>query len=466
MSQFIYQKLAKSLSEQIRGEVWSAGTKLPSIRQLSVEFGVAKVSVQRALHELEASGLVEARPRSGYFVRPQKSVSAPQLKPQGKSPKLVNVPAIFHDIMARGAAFDIYPSASHPQHDAHLTLLHRHIGRAMRHKSQLNANYYHSPEGDLNLREQIATLYQNRGCQLEVDEICITSGCQNGLFLALMSCCEPGDIVVVESPAFYGVLQLLQLMKLQVIELPVSATQGMKADDLRQILKTWAIKACILTPNFATPTGACIPSQEKQQLVSLADEHEFTIIEDDIYGDLGFHFNPEPLKHYDTQGNVILCSSFSKTLSRDLRIGWVSGGQHHQRITHLKLLNQLSTSQSIQTGLASFLAEGHYKRHVSQYRQELKQHRDHLLDLLYQHWKLPFKLTVPEGGLALWVELSKQHNIHDFYYPLLEQNIVITPGLLFSSSNQFNHCMRLSFAHPATGQRLQALKTIGQVLSG
>jgi len=465
MRQFKYEQLANILKSQIDDKKWRANEKLPSIRDLASSYSVSKISVQKALHTLEARGLVYVKPKSGYYVSPSKSIklASQGIKRIGK-PKLVDVPEIFYEIMERGAAFDIAPRyLDNAQAPNHLLLLNRHISRALRKKPQNNALYYSEPPGDISLRYQISEHYRKRNLNISEQEICITSGCQNSLFLALMATCQPGDIVAIESPAFYGVLQLLQQLKLKVVELPSSYTSGLTAEALREATTKWNIKACVLTANFATPTGALIPTEEKRNIVALAAEKNLVLIEDDIYGDLGFHSNVEPLKSYDTQGNVILCSSFSKSLSRDLRIGWIVANKHYKKIVHMKLVYQLSTSQAIQHGLTSFLAEGHFERHLYQYRKTLLKQRDQLIKGVTDNWKIPIKFTVPNGGLAIWIELPTEIDTFSLYNKAISEGIILTPGRLFSSANKFSNYLRLSFAHPSTGHRIQALKRLSQL---
>jgi len=465
MKEFVYQKLATTLKEKIMSNVWRENERLPSIRKLSEQYAISKISVQTALHKLEASGLIKAKPKSGYYVLSRQN-NSPILDKEAeiKSPCLVKVPNVFHEIMENGAAFDIYPSAKVQQNSNHIELLNRHINRAMRKQPITNSLYYDNPEGVKELQIQISEHYRSRGLFISPDEICITSGCQNSLFLALSTCCEPGDIVVIESPAFYGCLQLLQLLKLKVIELPSSSGKGIKSSDLQNILDKWKVKACIVTPNFSTPTGVCISLEEKKSFVRLANRHDFTIIEDDIYGDLGFHFTPEPLKSFDTSGKVILCSSISKSLSRDLRIGWIVGGEKHSQIIHQKLVNSLATNKTIQQGLASFMAEGFYRRHLIQYRQTLLEQRDLLINSINEYWHFPFYFTIPDGGLSIWIELEPHIDTTAIYKKALKLGIIMTPGMLFSSNKTFLNCLRLSFVHKVSGQRLEALKKIGNII--
>jgi DNA-binding transcriptional MocR family regulator len=465
MTQFKYEQLANTLKAEIDEKHWQENEKLPSIRDLANIYKVSKISVQKALHTLEARDLVFVKLKSGYYVSPAKKNQHVSLDIKKISkPKLVNVPEVFYEIMERSAAFDIAPQHNNNEPASNnLLLLNRHISRAIRHKPQNNALYYSEPPGDRNLIHQISKHYRKRDLIISADEICITSGCQNSLFLALMATCQQGDIVAIESPAFYGVLQLLQQLKLQVVELPCSFTTGLTADALKEAAEKWNIKACVLTANFATPTGALIPSNEKRAIVALAVEKNITLIEDDIYGDLGFHSDVEPLKSYDTQGNVILCSSFSKALSRDLRIGWIVTKKHYKKIVHMKLIYQLSTSQAIQNGLSSFMAEGHFERHIYQYRKTLLKQRDQLINGIKDNWKIPMKFTVPDGGLAIWIELPKEVDTFSLYNLAISEGIIITPGRLFSSADQFSNGLRLSFAHPTKGHRLKALIRLGEL---
>lgn len=461
-TKFRYQQLMQHLQRLLAQGHWQPGQRLPAIRELCRQYQLSLATVQHSLHQLEAQGLIEARARSGYYVRSQ-NISGMELSapPAHQRPAPVTVPELFFDIMNRSAAFDIQPKAPVVQLP-HLTLLHRLLGRTLREQGARFALNYDEPLGLAVLREQLMLHYRQYHLQLEPNELCITAGCQHALFLALQAVCAPGDIVAVEHPAFYGALQLLQQLQLQVVEIPSSAA-GMDITALQQVLHRWPVKACIVTPAFATPTGACMPPEAQSQLLRLASQYDFAIIEDDIYGDLGFYQRPAPLKTLDTEQRVIFCSSFSKSLSRDLRIGWIAAGRWQIKVARLKLVSQLAASQSVQQALALFLAEGHYKRHLQHYRTQLLHQRDQLLDALQRYWPAA-SYTVPQGGLALWLTLPETVNCTEAYQRCLQQGIVLTPGALFSNSGQFQHCLRLSFTNPMLGARLTALQTLAKLL--
>ena len=459
---FRYQQLTQQLQQLLAQGHWQPSERLPSVRALCSQYQLSLATVQHALHQLEALGLVEARARSGYYVRqPLSAVATTKPESAPASPAPVTVPELFVDIMNRSAAFDIQPKGP-VVNLPHLTLLHRLLSRTLRQHGSRYALHYDEPTGLPALREQLSLHYRHYGLALKEDQLCITAGCQHALFLALQAVCQPGDIVAVEHPAFYGVLQLLQQLQLQVLEIPTQH-DGLDTVALEQALSRWQVKACVVTPAYATPTGACMSPAKQQHLLSLAAQYDLAVIEDDIYGDLGFYQRPPPLKSLDTEQRVILCSSFSKALSRDLRIGWIAAGRWHEKVARLKLVSQLAGSQSVQQALALFLAQGHYKRHLQHYRNQLQHQRDQLLNALQQYWP-DARYTVPQGGLALWLELPGKPNCTAAYTNCLQQGIVLTPGELFSSSGQFQHFLRLSFTNPMIGSRLTALQTLAGLL--
>ena len=483
---FRYQQLEQTLLQGIEQQRWPPGTRLPSIRTLCQQHQLSKATVVHALQRLEARGLLEARPKSGYYVshrpanprltnpRPATSVPAPQLKID--APRAVNVSELFLDIMRRSAAFDLLPERSSDDLPPGIVILNRALGRALRRQRGDDFQYYDDPAGLPMLREQLAQQLQRRGCNLTSEQLCITSGCQHALFLALMASCQKGDVVAVEAPGFYGVLQLLQQLQLQAVEVPTSTTTGMDIDALEVILQRWPVRACVVAPAFATPGGALLPDNARQQLLNLAEQHNLAIIEDDIYADTAFNRVPDPLKARDLSGRVMLCSSFSKSLSRDLRLGWISGGRWHADILRLKLVTQLASSRYLQQGVADFLADGSYASHLRRQRYQLRQQRDQLLSVLSQ-WPGAPQFSAPDGGLALWLELGtdttnpphspkRQINTLALYPEALAHGVIITPGPLFSASGQFTNAIRLSFAHAWTAPRRAALQRLSLLLNG
>ncbi|MBS97421.1 MAG: GntR family transcriptional regulator [Oceanospirillaceae bacterium] len=465
-SDYRYKQLENWLLQGITEQRWRLGERLPSIRALCQERGLSKATVQHALQRLEARGFLEARPKAGYFValKPgemSKSFSRARID----APRAVNISELLLDIMRRSAAFDLLPDLNSGDLPPGIVALNRSIGRSLRRQKGEGYQYYDEPAGDWRLREQLALHSARRGWAVSPDELCITSGCQHALFLALMASCERGDVVAVESPGFYGVLQLLEQLGLRVIEVPTSVESGMDMDALETVLKRWHVSACVVSPTFATPAGSLMPAESKLRLLGLAERYNLAIIEDDIYADTALGTAPDPLKAMDCDNRVILCSSFSKSLSRDLRLGWISGSRWHDRIQHLKLVTQLATSRYLQQGVADFMADGGFAAHLRRQRNELRVNRDCLIAEL-RGWSGDVRVSAPQGGLTVWVELAQHVDTLKAYPRGLEQGVIITPGPLFSVSGQFTNCLRVSFAHPWTASRMQALGRLPMLLAG
>ncbi len=463
-SEYLYQRLERWLIEGIEQQRWGLGERLPSIRTLCRDQKLSRATVQHALQRLEAQGLVESRPKAGYFVAlPPSSEAPPTRRALITSPRLVTVSDVLLDIMRRSGAFDLLPAFHTGELSPGVNSLNRAIGRSLRRQRGEDYHYYDEPAGDLSLREQLALHNARRGWHVSPDQLCITSGCQHALFLALLACCDRGDVVAVESPGFYGVLQLLEQLGLRVVEVPASIVTGMEIDALEEALKRWNIRACVLSPSFATPGGALMPVESKKRILALADQYDLAIIEDDIYADTSHGATPDPIKALDTQDRVILCSSFSKCLSRDIRLGWISGARWHARIQQLKLVTQLATSRYLQRGLAEFMGDGGFAAHLRRQRNVLRERRDCLIAAL-RKWPIEVRVSCPNGGLTVWVELATAVDTMAAYTRALQKGIVITPGPLFSVTGQFSNCLRISFEHPWNEARLNALDCLPSML--
>lgn len=463
-----YEQLEESLRDQIRAGQLSPGQRLPSIRQLRNATSLSKSTVLAAYSHLEAEGLIEARPRSGYFVRAANksynSIKMPANSSPSDKPHQVSTGQVLIDIMKKGAAFDLIPAPG-PQSGDSIESLRRCIARAVRKQSLKEQAYYDEPQGSHVLRSQLSHRMLQGGSRVSADDLVITSGCQHSLLLALMATTAPGDIVAVESPGFYGAFQLLEALGLKALELPSSADHGLSADALELALQHWSIKVLMLSPAFATPTGACMPESAKRQILSLAKKHDLAIIEDDIYGDLFFDLQrPRTLHSYDDSGSVLLCSSFSKSLSRDLRIGWILPGKYLEKVRRLKVVTSLAGSLTMQNGISEYLSEGAYDRFLRQRRLQYRQQCEQLQSLIEKYLPMSEACSRPTGGLSLWLELPAQIDSLDLFFKAKQKGISITPGPLFTAQNRYKNFLRLSFFHPWTEERENALNILGDLI--
>jgi DNA-binding transcriptional MocR family regulator len=188
------------------------------------------------------------------------------------------------------------------------------------------------------------------------------------------------------------------------------------------------------------------------------------LIEDDIYGDLQ-HDGGRPVaaKAFDRHGNVLLCSSFSKTLSPGLRVGWVVAGRHHARVTQLKFVNTIATATLPQAAIADFLARGGYDRHLRRLRAALCARISAYSEAVRRYFPPGTRLSTPTGGFVLWVRLPGGVDALRLYQRAQDRGINITPGPAFSCGlGKFRDCIRLSCGAPLDAAMEAALKTLGR----
>jgi DNA-binding transcriptional MocR family regulator len=259
-----------------------------------------------------------------------------------------------------------------------------------------------------------------------------------------MAVCKPGDTVVFESPIYFNLLQLLKQQNLKIIEIPSSDTDGINLETLQFVLENNPVKAMFSISNFNNPMGFTMPSWKKKKLVKLLAGFDIPLIEDDIYGDIGFEQRPDICKSYDTSNNVILCSSFSKTIAPGIRIGWIVPGKHFDQIIKAKTLMNLATPSLYQIAVARFLKEGGYERHLRKLRKKLLEQVKLLRQCIFESFPPGTCVTNPDGGFLLWVELPQPVNTLSVYHEALEKKILIAPGELFSVKGKYTNCMRLN----------------------
>jgi DNA-binding transcriptional MocR family regulator len=463
---YLYQELIDNIRKDIRSGRRQPGERMPSLRELCLAKNLSKSTVLHAYSYLETEGLLESRPRSGYFVKAPYKKSAPIVAQRGSNPDSVPLPVstdkVMINIMERGAAFDILPSKGNENENRELRQC---LSRAYRRQSSYQQNYYNQPQGSEELRRQIVNQLHAGGSHLHSDDIIITSGCQSSLLMALMATTKPGDVVAIESPGFYGAIQLIEALGLRILELPSSPTGGIDIDSIEDAFKRWQVSVLIISPCYSTPTGSCISDNDKQSILALCIGSDVAIIEDDIYGELTFGLSrPRTLHSYDVTGNVLLCSSLSKCLSRDLRIGWIAPGKYSQEISHLKIVTSLSTSSSLQTGIADYMQRGLFERYLRKKRLQLSKQCLQLQHLIPDLLPTALSWTRPAGGLTLWLELPQSINTTELYRQTNDKGITITPGALFTSQHKYRNFLRLSFAHEWTEERISALAEVGNIL--
>jgi len=459
----LYDKVAKELRENIHAGLFVAGDKLPSIRKLVALHNVSISTVQMAYQQLEMEGLIEARPKSGYFV--SLVTTAPTLpktsRPAQRPIDVSQWQQVLDVLLTKEGVDTVQLQHAMPNmNEPTLKPLLKKMTELMRHQVTLSLPYG-DIKGALVLREQIVKLSVNSGCSLHPDDLVITSGCQEALSVCLRAVTKPGDIVAVESPSFYGSMQAIKTANLKAIEIPTNAESGLSIEALELALEQWPIKAILVTPTCNNPMGYTMSDKDKKRLYQLAQSYDICIIEDDIYGDISYQSpRPKTIKSFDDDGRVLLCSSFSKTVAPGIRVGWIAPGRYRDKVTHIKYVSSSMCPTLPQLAIADFIKTGEYNRHTRRVRLLYKQGRDHLISCIKRHFPKDTRISFPQGGYILWVELNKQYDTIKLAARCKDGKVSIAAGPLFSATGKYRSSMRLNFTEQTESEREQGIRQL------
>ena len=461
----LYMNLAQLLSQRIEQGLYRPGDRLPSVRALSIEHGVSLSTVQQAYRQLEDQGLAAPRPKSGYFVPTARELPAlPAVGRPMQRPVDISQWDQVVELMRAAPRDDVVqlgrgmPDVSSPT----LRPLLRELARLSRHQA-MPGLYYDSLYGTQALREQIARLLVDAGCRLGIGELVVTTGCHEALSASIRAICEPGDIVAVDSPSFFGAMQTLKGLGMKALEIPDRPTHRHQPASAGTGPGAMADQGHTVDAQLQQPVGlrharssqAC-PADARATL--RRGHHR----EDDVYGDLAFSYpRPRTIKSFDEDGRVLLCSSFSKTLAPGLRIGFVAPGRYLERVLHMKYIGTGSTSTQPQLAIAEFIKGGHYEPHLRRMRTQYQRSRDLMIDWVTRYFPVGTRCSRPQGGFMLWVELPEGFDTLKLNRLLLDQGVQIAVGSIFSASGKYRNCLRMNFASKPSPDIEAAVRTVG-----
>lgn len=464
----IYLQVAGGIEKMIDEDVLKIGDKLPSVRLLSEEYGISMGTAFQAYYHLEGKGLIESRPKSGYYVRFNKK-RYPGL-PDVRLPRPVS-----GDVSVKEMISNIYEDIASSEKVINLALaapdismlpiakINKSVMHALRNDPSHCIRYEHT-QGNLELRKQVAKLSFNWGGKFKPDEVVITSGCLEAITMCLKTVTKPGDTVALESPAYFGIYQAIESLGLKVVEVSSCPVSGFDIECFEKSLKKLDIKACVVVPNFSNPLGGCMPDKNKKKLVEIITRHNIPLIEDDIYGELYFGSSrPTTCKLYDTKGLVMHCSSLSKSLAPGYRIGWTIPGRFTEQVMETKRVHNISSPTLTQAAMAHFLGNGRFEYHLKNLRKQLHTQCLKYIQAIIDHFPTDTKVSQPHGGLVLWVELNKKVDAFKLRAEAMKHHISIVPGKIFSSSCDYSNFLRISFARPWNEDVDYGLMMVGRI---
>ena len=462
----LYQSVADRMQGMIDEGALRPGDRIPSVRRLHQQWAVSVSTVLEAYRLLEDRGLVEARPRSGYYVRahPRSLLDEPSATAPPRRPQRVrtNVVMRMHAEVADPSIVQLGAAVPDP-HLLPVRVLARKVGEVMRRRPEASHGYLFG-QGSEALRRQIARRMLDAGCTVPPADLVVTGGGQEALFLSLKAVTQPGDMVAVESPTYYGLLEAMQILDLRALELPTHPRDGVDLDGLEEALRLGGVKACALVSNYSNPLGSCMDDDKKRALAETVAHYRVPLIEDDIFGELP-HEGPRPraIKAFDRAGMVLYCSSFSKTLSPGFRIGWAIPGRLVQEVTWLKSLSSIAAPTVPQLAIAAYLGEGGYDHHLRKLRRVYRENLARAIAAVSRHFPSGTRATRPSGGQLLWVEMPVGADAVRLYEQATPYRVSLAPGVLFSPSGRHANCLRLNLGLVYDERVEAALETLGRL---
>jgi DNA-binding transcriptional MocR family regulator len=463
-----YRQIAEELVDMTRKQILRSGDRVPSIRDATRRFHASPGTVLRAYRSLEAQGVLESRPRTGYFVRhsiPQK-LAEPATSFASPESHLVSV----FDLI-----FELYGHARRsPMIEFSTPFLNPELLpiAAMNRASAAAARGLKAPgifadltPGNAELRRLIALRYLSNECVVSPNEIVVTCGALEAISLCLRVITQRGDTVVIETPSFYAFLQSLECMGLRALELATDPRHGIDLEALERALKTGTVKACLLMPTFQNPLGGCASEEHRRTLAGLAERYQVPIIEDDVYAELYFGGNRvRPVKSFDKSGWVLHCGSFSKCLAPGYRVGWAAAGRFSHDVWQLKVLSSLTTAAICQNTLVRFLSQGGFEPHLRRLRRSLSTRCDEMMRAVSSEFPAACRMTRPAGGYMLWVELPEQFDAMKLHQLARKAGVCFAPGPIFSAQMRYRNCMRLNFGYASIPQIREGIHILAGLL--
>ncbi|MBB3175658.1 PLP-dependent aminotransferase family protein [Variovorax sp. Sphag1AA] len=462
-----YEKLADNIAQRIRAGSLKPNDRLPSVRELKSQMGISASTVFSAYYLLEAQGLIEARQRSGYFVRARAEVPANELA--ASEPVLrsmsVDVSSLVFQVLAQARERDMVPLGSaFPSPELFpFEQLAAGLTRALKRMDPWQTVEDLSP-GNALLRHQISLRYGSIGMDVPASELVITSGAMEALNLALESVTQPGDVVAIETPTFYAALQALERRGLRAVEVETHPRTGVDLGSLARVIDQHPVKACWFMPTFQNPMGCTMSDAAKEQLVSMLAARGIPLIEDDVYGELAHGpRRPPPAKAWDRAGWVLHCSSFSKSLAPGYRIGWVAGGRFAATLGRNKLMSSLATALPSQLALQEYLQHKSFDRHLRALRHSFSRQQAACLRLIDRYFPTGTRVTRPEGGYFLWLALPEGVDTLALHKDALRLGIGVAPGHLFSADRRYTRHLRINYGYLDDPRLEGAIRSLGDL---
>ena len=456
----------------------AADTRLPASRQLARDLGVNRITVENAYSELEADGLVFSRVGSGTYVLPAQPAPCRSSKSNAEASwPLWQQSLQAGDVASKlAAAEEMLKAAGHPDPINFASGISdtrqfpaeefRKVLQTVMRRDGIAALDYGERNGYAPLREGITHILASQGLQTRPENILITAGSQQAISLVSQVLLKPGDVILVESPTYSSAMDLFRALGFRIVGIPMD-NQGMQVEKLEKLLQQHHPKLIYTIPNFHNPTGTCLNSARRRQLIVLADRYNVPILEDDFVGDLRYEGRAQPsLKALDPGGQVIYVSTFSKMLMPGLRVGFlVADGPVYDSLLGFKRLSDLATSTLIQRALEAYVTVGRYQAYLRRSCQIFRKRRDAMVNAINRYLPAGVSFDPPQGGLHLWLHLPEDLSSDELLPLACQEGVAFAPGSnFFLEGFGERGWMRLNFVAQPENEIEEGIKRLGKAI--
>ncbi|WP_293778140.1 PLP-dependent aminotransferase family protein [uncultured Oxalicibacterium sp.] len=440
----LVEQIVQLVTSRVEDKVWRAGIRMPSIRRFAEQYGVSRFTVVEAYDRLVASGLLESRRGSGFYVRDQTPVVTPQVRSTAPTiPRSLDVVWLIRNMFRQTATHQMPGVGSLPSNWLDNEL----VGNALRSVARQNIDLlqYGEPQGFLPLRQQLQRKLAELDIAATPDQIVTTTGVTQALDIVARHFVQPGDTVFVDDPAWFLMFGSFAMLGANVVGIP-RLPDGPDIARLTELAALHRPRLFVINSVLHNPTSTSLSAAKAFQMLKLAEQFDFMIVEDDIYCDMhpGHAIQPATrIATLDQLQRVIYLGGFSKTLAASLRIGFIAAAPELVRhLSDRKILSTLTTTELTERVLYRILSEGHYRKHADRLRSKLDAVRDRTVRQM-ERIGLQIPVQAP-AGMFLWADMGCDTNV--LTTTALEASYLLAPGSLFSPNQLPSRFMRFNIA--------------------
>ena len=328
---------------------------------------------------------------------------------------------------------------------------------------------YGSGQGDVRLREQILQITAEVGVQAHPDDIIVTTGSQMALDLVTRTFCDPGDVVLVESPSYVGALGVFRAYQCDVVHVAMD-DDGLIPTALQETIDSVRaagkrIKLIYTIPSFHNPAGVTQSPERRREILGIGQAAGIAILEDDPYGLLGFEGEPPRALRADDPDGVIYLGSFSKTIASGLRVGWaVAPHGVREKLVLAAEAATLCPSNYAQLTVSEYLATQPWREQIKSFQEVYRERRDALLESLQAMMPAGTRWTIPAGGFYSWVTLPDGLDATAMLPRAIAELVAYVPGTGFYVDGQGSANMRLSYCYPDPDRIREGVRRLASVV--